>query len=484
MPSPTTLFEDAIDVPAWLEADRHLPLEERRHRDREIGKGLDETRPARLVRAWWQIVDRGDGQRTGSRLERMRHGLALALLALGIVGGVTVALAAFRYDGTYPVNVVRVLGLVVVPQLALLAMSLLLLPGRVPGLRAVQDALAAINVGALATWLLNRAGADAGATALFAGSAARSRATRRMAKWQMLCWSQVAAIGFNLGALAAAAALIAFTDLAFGWSTTLSVGSETAARIVDAIAIPWQALAPGAVPDAALVEQSQFFRLDGSARLDMSAPRALTGWWSFTLLAIATYGLLPRLVFWLAATARLQAATRALLLDDPQVTALLDRLSAPEVDLRVTHSAHRATRPPATADTRPALDGTAHAVIWSQSVSRDAARTLARDALGLGLEAIAEAGGGRSLDDDKAALETVAKGADTIVVIVPGWEPPLLEFTDFLTALRATLGDAPSIVVVPVGEGATPAAAVERETWTRAVGKSEDPRLYVEAREA
>jgi hypothetical protein len=120
-------------------------------------------------------------------------------------------------------------------------------------------------------------------------------------------------------------------------------------------------------------------------------------------------------------------------------------------------------------------------VIWSQSVSRDAARTLARDALGLGLEAIAEAGGGRSLDDDKAALETVAKGADTIVVIVPGWEPPLLEFTDFLAALRARIGDDASIVVVPVGEGGTPAAAVERETWTRAVRKSPDSRLYVEA---
>jgi hypothetical protein len=297
----------------------------------------------------------------------------------------------------------------------------------------------------------------------------------------MLCWSQVAAIGFNLGALATAAALIAFTDLAFGWSTTLSVGGETAARVVTAIATPWQALAPGAVPDAALVEQSQFFRLDGGGRFDANAPRALAGWWSFTLLAITAYGLLPRLVFWLTARTRLNAATQALLLDDPQVSALLDRLSAPEVDLRVEHAEDRAAPPPAAADPRPALGGTAHAVIWSQCVGRDAAPAIAREALGLGLDAITEAGGGQSLAEDNTALETVAKGAGTLVVITPAWEPPLLEFTDFLAALRARIGDDASIVVVPVGEGGTPAAAVERETWTRAVRKSPDSRLYVEA---
>ena len=37
---PTTLFEDAIDVPMWLEADRLAPYAERVRRDRDIARGL------------------------------------------------------------------------------------------------------------------------------------------------------------------------------------------------------------------------------------------------------------------------------------------------------------------------------------------------------------------------------------------------------------------------------------------------------------
>jgi hypothetical protein len=85
---------------------------------------------------------------------------------------------------------------------------------------------------------------------------------------------------------------------------------------------------PAAVPDLSLIERSQFFRLDGARVLDVEASRALTGWWAFTILAIVTYGLLPRLALWSLCVARLRAATRALLLEDPRVTALLDRMAA------------------------------------------------------------------------------------------------------------------------------------------------------------
>lgn len=485
MPTPTTLFEDAIDVPAWLEADRSRSLDERRHRDREIGRRLEQKDPAGKVRAWWREVQSGDPPTAGRRLAQARRALTLALLALGTLGGVAVALAALRYDGSYPVNVVRVLGLVIAPQLALLVLSWLLLPGRVPGLRAIQDALAAINPGAIAAWLLNRVSRSVSTAPLrLDWAASRSRAARRMAKWQMLYWSQVAAIGFNLGALAAAVSLIAFTDLAFGWSTTLDVDNEQATRIVHAVATPWQAAAPAAVPDADLVARSRFFRLDGGAGFDSDTPRALAGWWSFTLLALAIYGLLPRVLFFVVTALRLNAATRALLLDDPQVTALLDRLSAPEVATSIEHADRGPVPAPVAATPRPRLAGTAHAIVWSQCARPDDARRVVRDLLGLDLDVIAEAGGGQSLAEDDAAREQVAHGAGTVIVMTPAWEPPMLEFTDFLGALRASIGEEASIVVVPIGENGTAGTALERETWTRAVRRAPDARLYVEALEA
>src|SRR5688572_6841559 len=43
MPRDPTLFETAIDVPLWLEADKLTPYSERARRDREIGRQVSES---------------------------------------------------------------------------------------------------------------------------------------------------------------------------------------------------------------------------------------------------------------------------------------------------------------------------------------------------------------------------------------------------------------------------------------------------------
>ena len=54
----TSLFEDAIDVPAWLENDRLTPYAMRTRRDRDIGSQLATTDSVQQVRLWWQLVER------------------------------------------------------------------------------------------------------------------------------------------------------------------------------------------------------------------------------------------------------------------------------------------------------------------------------------------------------------------------------------------------------------------------------------------
>jgi hypothetical protein len=365
----------------------------------------------------------------------------------------------------------------------LLLLNLVLLPGRLPGLGRLQQAIAAINLGAIVASIYGALTKRAEST-VFVFSAARSSAARRFAKWQMIFWSQIAAVGFNVAAIATAATLIAFTDLAFGWSTTLTIDTDAATRIFAGIAVPWEAFAASAVPDAELVERSRFFRLEGARGFDDVDSRALTAWWSFTLLALVVYGLIPRLAFLALAAWRLRAATRALLLADPQVTALLDRLSAPDVETRGTETP-RPLQAPAAAprSASPPLTGTADAVIWGQSLDAAAAIEIASARLRVELGAVTEAGGARALDADRAALAAIG-GAKTVIVFTPAWEPPLLEFADFLGALRERIGAGRSIVVVPVGEGCAPATPLERETWARAVGKVGDSRVYVETGDA
>jgi hypothetical protein len=403
------------------------------------------------------------------------------MAAAGSIAGVAVALAAFAYDGSQPVNVVRLLLLLVGVQLVLLTLTLLLLPGRVPGLRHVQDLLTTLNPGAWAAGVyakLARARPDV--ARLFDVHAPRP-AARRFAKWQLLFWSQTAAVMFNVAALVTAVMLVTFSDLAFGWSTTLDVPAATASRIVQAIASPWASLAPLAVPTPELVEQSQFFRLERAA-VATDAARALGAWWPFTVLAVVTYGLLPRLLLLVLATARLRTATGALLLEDAQVTALLDRMASPAIE---TAAGEHEQAPPLEIGVAPARDrpltGTARALIWENALPLDAARSYARRHLGLEVLDVAEAGTGR-LAIDRAALEQLAaaESAATLIVFTPAWEPPLLELLDFLAELRRRIGPAASIVIAPVPDGARAVTDVERATWQRAIAQLADPKMYVE----
>jgi hypothetical protein len=91
------------------------------------------------------------------------------------------------------------------------------------------------------------------------------------------------------------------------------------------------------------------------------------------------------------------------------------------------------------------------------------------------------AAGGGELFVDRAALEQLASDATrTLIVFTPAWEPPLLELLDFLAELRRRIGSAVSIVVAPVPDGPRAVNDVERATWTRAIARLADPKLYVE----
>jgi hypothetical protein len=476
---PTTLFADAIDVPLWLEADRGTPYAERVRRDRQLARSLASGNSLQRVRNWWRGAANDTAARTGARLDRLRGAVTVAMVALGAVTGFAVTLTAFAYDGSQPVNIVRLLALLVGVQLVLLVLTLLLtLPGRIPGVRHVQELLASLNPGAWAASVYRKlARGTPDVERLFERPMAA-----RFGKWQLLYWAQCAAVTFNVVALVLAITLVTFSDLAFGWSTTLDLDTGAVTRVVQTIAWPWHVLAPEAVPSAALVEQSQFFRLEGGGVTGGVPPRALGAWWPFTVAAIVTYGLLPRLALLLLSASRLRAATKSLLLDDPHVTSLLDRMSAPAIE---TAAAEHETAPPLLIGPPnaplPPLKGNARAVIWESSLAPGMASDYARRHLGLDVRTVAEAGGGRGLAADRAALERLAADpASTVVVLTPAWEPPLLELMDFLGDLRRHAGADSAIVVAPVPDGARAVTDVERATWTRAISRLGDPKLYVE----
>ena len=487
------LFEDAIDVPLWLEADADRALAERRARDRGIARRLEAEGVARSdvarVRAWWTSVRSADG--LGASLVRGRHVVSVGLLVLGALAGGLLAAAALRYDGSAPVNVLTAFALLVGVQLLTLVLTLLLMPDGRFGLGAVQRSLVALNPAAIAAAMFRRLGRLPPAVErLFVWHGGRSSANR-FAKWQLLYWSQLAAVGLNVGILVTSFVLIAVTDLAFGWSTTLALDASDVRALTSAVSAPWSSWLPQAVPSEELIAGSQFFRL-AEAATQHRAATAFTGWWPFLLASIVTYGALPRVVLLHVAAQRLRAATCKLLLEDARVTALLDRMSSPSVELGAPGAENDARNEtdvrfvPRAPHAGVMQSGRAIAIVWADAIGADGAASFTQ-ALFAAAPAVAPftAGGAASLDDDRATIENAAAvGPRRIAVFTRAYEPPMLDFVDFVKRLRARVGAEVAIVVVPTPDLAGGASNDDVDTWRRTLARLGDTRLYVEAAEA
>ncbi len=468
------LLATLVDIKRFLDADRDTAHRERAERDSRIGQALSQTERLDRVLAWWQQIDAQPESEearalsaSGAQLEQARKLTNSAGILLGLFLGISVTTAALTYTGDYPVNLLTLLGVLVLLPLLMLALTLIgLLPGRAT--QSFADALAGMNpVAWLARWLQQRIG----------WSAATLPGWQRLARWQLVLTSQLMAVAFFLASLITLVVLVALSDLAFGWSTTLSVESDSVAHRLQALAWPWQAIWPAAVPSSEMVANSQFFRLDFRTQ-DAGVAAGFGAWWPFVLMCISCYGLLPRVALLLIASIRLRRAEQNLLLNDPDVTALLDRM-----DSRALFAQGEAAPlnqvPDAQPDGTPVKPASANAtgraalIIWNDATTDDSARALAANNYGVAAVSISHAHPG----DDASAIAQTLGGATRAIVVTKGWEPPLLEFTDFLADLISAAPTLNSLSVLPRALTAEAVSEEDARIWSNAVARLADPRI-------
>lgn len=406
--------------------------------------------------------------------------VGLIVTVLGVLTGVGLASAVYYYDGSQPVNVVAGLGVFVLLQTLLLLLAVVAaLPrawmARMPLAEGVQEALRLASpgrLGLLVARLLPQDLREALATSLGrAGS--HQRVFGRVQLWAVLQWSQLYAVALNLAAVATFVYLVFFTDLAFGWATTLKIEPSRFHQLVDAIALPWWWLGD-AVPTMELVERSRFYR--GTA----FTPEQRGAWWPFMLMAMVVYGLLPRAIALLVTHRQLGRASRQALVLMPGMSGVLRSLGSGV-------SADAATDDNAASCDTAAPDvnlGAAPLVIdWSRAAG-SAAR--AAQLLHRPVERLYPAGGSRTLDEDEHQLKQIAAAVSAdqgLAVLVKLWEPPVIEVTDYLKQLRAQVGEHVAIVVVPIASepsGAVVSGDPELAAqWRRRVTAVGDPWLTV-----
>jgi hypothetical protein len=488
-----SLLSDLVDLNAALQSDSSTDLESRKQRDRGIGQSLQDQRdrPPRQLHGWLSRVRIPGWERDGHAAARLYHLLCVVLVFAGLAAGWGLARAALYYTGDRPINIFNAIGLLVLPQiLMLLFWVLAAVPWKLPLFGSLQSSLRLLNPGQLARRLagLLPAPGRAGLEVVWAPDNALVMAPA--ARWLLSFWSQLFSVWFNIGVLAALVYLVSFSDLAFAWSTTLTLDTATFHRWLSILAWPWHAVLPGAVPGPELVEISRYYRLqEGAPGTGGAAPGTaalLGGWWPFLVAAILCYGLLPRLVTLLIAWLRFRHHLGRALPRLPGAAELLARMNSPLVSTAARCAATAAATPPPGDGSAPAPApaGTRCTVIdWSAGVGgSEELRALEPGLRALGVEPLsfADAGGARSTAQDTALIASLcAAPGEGVAVTTKAWEPPLLEFVDFLRNVRARCDRRQPIIVVLWGgrEGVT---GRDRETWGAMLRQLQDPDLHIE----
>jgi hypothetical protein len=485
-----------IDLATQIEDDDARNPETLRRRDHELSSELA-TRAgsgtARVV-AWLDRVLPSDPATPGARAATAQRTLAVLLALAGLLVGVGTGSALFYYDGTHPVNVVRVLAVLVGLQVLLIVMTAVLaLPegwrSKLPGLAALQDVLALASPGRLQGALRRLVPADRRAALERALGLARSHQGLygEVQKWSLLLGSQWFGVAFNVGAIVTSLFLVAFTDLAFGWSTTLDVDERSLHALVRGLSTPWRSWLPDATPSLALVESTQYFR----GRHDgVTDPAATAPWWRFLLACMLVYGFAPRFAALCAVRWRLSVAIGRAFEHVPGLAALRDRLDSRLVETTAegpeSEPGGQRASSGSVDDRLPSADA-CQLVLWAGlPLPDDAAAGRLGAALGLDVSRVYRAGEGTLEVDDRIVRDVAESEAGTpVVVLVKAWEPPVLEFLDFLRDLRTAIGTTRAVAVVPLGlDGdGLPAAPepVHVQQWRRVLQSVGDPRLSVHA---
>lgn len=249
----------------------------------------------------------------GSAFASAQRLVVILLAVVGFLGGIGVASALLSYDGTRPVSVSWYLFLLVIVQFLLVvsvaaAWGLRRARGQSDAAPGLMMHVVRPLVAKAASWLQSQ---RIGHAATDVQDQVRARQGLLKSQYALygpvsylplLIPVQVFGVAFNVGVILTTLLLEWFTDLAFGWGSTLNVHPQTIFDMTRLIALPWGWLLGEGIgyPSLEQVAGSRII-LEHWATATPTVkpdPAHLRSWGSFLVLAVFTYGLLPRLALW------------------------------------------------------------------------------------------------------------------------------------------------------------------------------------------
>ncbi|MBK1701151.1 DUF2868 domain-containing protein [Thiococcus pfennigii] len=458
--------------------------------------------------------------------ETFARGQRLVILGLGAVGllaGIGMASALLSYDGQRPVNVGWFISLLVLLQLFLAGFTAAVWLARSSGpMRSVMEDFSLLSriiaplfaqaarwvqrtrLGHVSREVRDKAGAKQG---LFRSHHALYGSASYL---PLLIPAQVFGVAFNVGAILATVSLEWFTDLAFGWGSSLHVDPRTIYEIARLIALPWSPFFGEGVGYPSL-DQIAGSRIVLKDPLFILHAEDLRSWGLFLILSLVTYGLLPRLALLGASVWAQRRALASLPFTHARTQGLYARLVTPSLETAQTGSGvgpemaipaapSVASVPAAPSVAEPAATGGGipldacllmiHVDVDEvlEAADRERLERLLRQHTGWRV-AVSCIFGGSSVMTNRA-IETV-EGArwqsppPRVVLIEDGTQPPITESLGFLRKLRAAVGTQGQIVLMLVGDADAedrlrPLSDFDFLDWQRKIDQMGDPYLRLE----
>jgi hypothetical protein len=279
------------------------------------------------------------------------------------------------------------------------------------------------------------------------------------------------ALFFSAGALGGTLFRVTFSDVAFGWQSTLAATPSAVHDLVSLVSVPWAAWMPESLagPTPAQVEGTRIILKQGIAAL---ATEHLTSWWPFLCMSMVCYAVIPRLLIIGGAILGHRTALNRFDFHPPRFRRLIVRMKSPVMDIGLEENtaarhhhpeAKKTSEPrgpvkdssseqtdanphPAPQQTgqdivqsKPASIGTPAVVLapgpaWNQAATARVADLLARQFF-LDVRQVIPID--QDLDADARVLGTdVLDGADPVIFLQEVWQPPIRGILHYLVQLK------------------------------------------------
>ena len=283
-----------------------------------------------------------------------------------------------------------------------------------------------------------------------------------ISNWLLLKRSLLLGVLFSLGIFIVLLSSILTKDIAFSWSTTLQITPQEFHSILSVIALPWQDLVPQAVPSLELIQKSQYFRLGHILDKQLLQNAMLLGeWWKFLAMSTLVYALLLRMILLVFVSWGFQRAVQTSIL--VLAKDILHQIQEPIVSTQaLTKEIPLSPSQEAIVPTTKKLqDHYPYVIGWAidkQTIQLHNQREA------INAKVLYEAGGSNSLDEDQKIIDTINT---TALLYVKAWEPPTMDFIDFLM----DLSENSSVILYPIGtiENQYLARDEEFKIWERKV---------------